>query len=48
MTKFEFLEVPISKLLMLPEFKTHTYPHPQPFSRLREKGVNSSIEIELE
>jgi hypothetical protein len=23
-------------------------PHPQPFSRLREKGVNSSIEIELE
>jgi hypothetical protein len=25
-----------------------TTPHPQPFSRLREKGVNSSIEIELE
>jgi hypothetical protein len=25
-----------------------TDPHPQPFSRLREKGVNSSIEIELE
>jgi hypothetical protein len=23
-------------------------PHPQPFSRLREKGVNSIIEIELE
>jgi hypothetical protein len=23
-------------------------PHPQPFSRLREKGVNSSIEIEME
>jgi hypothetical protein len=25
-----------------------TTPHPHPFSRLREKGVNSSIEIELE
>jgi hypothetical protein len=29
-------------------FIQRTVPHPQPFSRRRERGVNSGIEIELE